>query len=167
MGRCRIGAGAGSGRPPADGRISCAGLRPAAGRRGPIAVRDPEMAVVGLRPTDAHALLAAAVRGPMDQRIRERIVAETRGNPLAILELPRDLTYAELAGGVMSGTGGLSSRIEDSFRRRLERLAPDERRLLILAAAEPLGDPVVVWRAAQRLRIPTEAAGSEAFDGLA
>jgi DNA-binding CsgD family transcriptional regulator len=126
----------------------------------------PELVVGGLPSADAHALLAAAVRGPMDQRILDRIVAETRGNPLAILELPRGLTYAELADGTTSGAGGLSGRIEDSFRRRLAQLAPDERRLLILAAAEPLGDPVVLWRAAQRLGIPAEAADSESFVGL-
>jgi DNA-binding CsgD family transcriptional regulator len=126
----------------------------------------PELVVGGLPAADAHALLAAAVRGPMDQRIRDRIVAETRGNPLAILELPRGLTYAELADGTTSGAGGLSGRIEDSFRRRLAQLAPDERRLLILAAAEPLGDPVVLWRAAQRLGIPAEAADSGSFVGL-
>jgi DNA-binding CsgD family transcriptional regulator len=125
----------------------------------------PELVIEGLRDGDARALLGSAVRGPLDERVRERIVAETRGNPLALLELPRGLTPAELAGGFgLLDTPGLSGRIEDSFRRRLAGLPADTQRLLLVAAAEPVGDPVLVWRAADRLGIAVEAASET--DGL-
>jgi DNA-binding CsgD family transcriptional regulator len=102
---------------------------------------------------------------PLDERVRERIVAETRGNPLALLELPRGLTPAELAGGFgLPDVPGLSGRIEDSFRRRLEGLPVETQRLLLVAAAEPVGDPVLVWRAAGRLGIAVQAAADT--DGL-
>jgi DNA-binding CsgD family transcriptional regulator len=93
------------------------------------------------------------------------LVAETRGNPLALLELPRGMTPAELAGGFgLLDAPGLSGRIEDSFRRRLAGLPPDTQRLLLVAAAEPVGDPVLVWRAADRLGIAVLAASKT--DGL-
>ena len=110
-------------------------------------------------------LLSSALRVPLDERVRERIVAETRGNPLALLELPRGLTPAELAGGFgLLDAPGLSGRIEDSFRRRLAALPADTQRLLLVAAAEPVGDPVLVWRAADRLGIAVQAAAET--DGL-
>src|SRR5437763_570891 len=108
-----------------------------------------ELVVEGLGDRDARALLSSAVRVPLDERVRERLVAETRGNPLALLELPRGLTPAELAGGFgLLDTPGLSGRIEDSFRRRLAGLPADTQRLLLVAAAEPVGDPVLLWRSA-------------------
>jgi DNA-binding CsgD family transcriptional regulator len=110
---------------------------------------------------DARALLASAVRSKLDDRIRDRIVAETRGNPLALLELPRGLTTTELAGGLgLVGAEGLSSRIEQSFLRRLETLPPDAQRLLLVAAAEPVGDPLLLWRAAELLGVGLTAAGA-------
>ena len=119
----------------------------------PALVGLPRMVVEGLPPDDARALLDAAVPGPLDRRVRDRIVAETRGNPLALLELPLGLTHAELAGGFgLSSAAGLSGRIEDSFRRRLVKLSPDQRRLVLLAAADPLGDPGLLWRAAAAAR---------------
>jgi DNA-binding CsgD family transcriptional regulator len=124
-----------------------------------------ELVVEGLRDGDARALLGSAVGVPLDERVRERIVAETRGNPLALLELPRGLTAAELAGGFgLLDAPGLSGRIEDSFRSRLAGLPSETRRLLLVAAAEPVGDPVLVWRAAERLGIGVEAATDT--DGL-
>jgi DNA-binding CsgD family transcriptional regulator len=138
-----------------------------------LATRDPsdelrgfqELAVEGLRNGDARALLRSAVRVPLDERVRERIVAETRGNPLALLELPRGLTQGELAGGFgLPDAPGLSGRIEESFRRRLAGLPVDTQRLLLVAAAEPVGDPVLVWRAAGRLGIGVQAAAET--DGL-
>jgi AAA ATPase domain len=124
-----------------------------------------ELVLEGLRNGDARALLGSALRVPLDERVRERIVAETRGNPLALLELPRGLTPAELAGGFgLLDAPGLSGQIEDSFRRRLARLPADTRRLLLVAAAEPVGDPVLVWRAADRLGIAVPAASET--DGL-
>ena len=105
-----------------------------------------------MRNGDARALLNSAVRFRLDDRVRDRIVAETRGNPLALLELPRGLTATQLAGGFgLLGTHGLSGRIEESFLRRLEPLADDARRLLLLAAAEPTGDPLLLWLAAEQL----------------
>jgi DNA-binding CsgD family transcriptional regulator len=119
----------------------------------------PEMKVEGVGDRDARLLLALAVRGRLDEEVRDRIVAETRGNPLALLELPRGLTPAELAGGFgRPDAPPLASRIEQSFLRRL-RLLPDEtRQLLLIAAAEPIGDPTLLWRAAGLLGIPVSAA---------
>ncbi len=124
-----------------------------------------ELAVEGLRNGDARALLSSAVRVPLDERVRERLVAETRGNPLALLELPRELTPAELAGGFgLLDAPGLSGRIEDSFQRRFAGLPVETQRLLLVAAAEPAGDPVLVWRAAGLLGIGVQAASDT--DGL-
>ncbi len=119
----------------------------------------PELAISGLRPAESRALLASAVSGPLDERVRDRIVAETRGNPLALLELPRGMSPAELAGGFgLPDARGMPGRIEESFGRRVRALPPDSRRLLLLAAAEPVGDPVLVWSGAERLGISVEAA---------
>ena len=126
----------------------------------------PELEVKGLPERDARALLDAALTGPVDARVREQIVAETRGNPLALLELPRSSTPAHLAGG-FGLPSALPGRIEDGFRRRVDVLPAQARRLLLLAAADPTGDPVLVWRAAGRLGIDTLAAGPAAEAGLA
>ena len=97
--------------------------------------------VDGLGDSDARALLESALAGPLDERVRDLIVAETQGNPLALLELPRGLSPAELAGGFgLPGAGSLTGRIEDSFARQLEALPDQTRRLLLLAAADPSGD---------------------------
>jgi DNA-binding CsgD family transcriptional regulator len=121
-----------------------------------------ELEVHGLRNADARALLSSAVRFQLDERVLDRIVAETRGNPLAMLELPRGLTATELAGGfALPRTQGLSRRIEESFVRQLHALTDAARRLVLLAAAEPIGDPLLLSRAATRLRI-SPAAGDEA-----
>jgi hypothetical protein len=128
----------------------------------------PELAVGGLEETDALALLEAALPGPIDARVRDQILAETRGNPLALLELPRGLTVAELAGGFgLPGVVPLASSIEQSFGRRVGDLPHRTRRLLLLAAADPSGDPALVWRAAARLGVGAEAAAPAAEDGLA
>ncbi len=127
----------------------------------------PELAVGGLDDRDAHELLATVVTGPLDERVRDRLVAETRGNPLALLELPRGLTPAELAGGFWLSEGrALPGRIEQSFTERLAPLPPSTRLLLLVAAAEPLGDPVLVWRAAAELGIGPDAAAPAAAAGL-
>jgi DNA-binding CsgD family transcriptional regulator/tetratricopeptide (TPR) repeat protein len=119
----------------------------------------PELRVEPLGHSDARALLESALPAPLDERVLERIVAETGGNPLALLELPRGLSPTQLAGGFgLPPAVPLSARIEDSFTRRLARLTEDERRLLLLAAADPVGDPAVVWRAAERLGIEKSAA---------
>jgi hypothetical protein len=127
----------------------------------------PELVVKGLREGDARKLLDAALPGPLDAQVRDQLVSEARGNPLALLELPRGVTPAELAGGFgLPGAVPLAGRIEESFRRRLDALPADTRRLLQLAAADPVGDPLLVWRAAGRLGIGTEAATPAANAGL-
>ncbi|HJY56585.1 MAG TPA: LuxR family transcriptional regulator [Streptosporangiaceae bacterium] len=119
----------------------------------------PELPVGGLGDGDARELLGSVVGGPLDERVRDRIVAETRGNPLALLELPRGVP------GV-PGVPGLSGRIEESFRRRLEVLPAATQRLMLVAAAEPAGEPALVWRAAERLGIAAEALVPAADAGL-
>ena len=127
----------------------------------------PELVVEGLQEPDARALLEAALTGPLDARVRDRMVAETGGNPLALVELPRGVTPVELAGGfALPDAMPLAGRIEASFRRRLDALPADTRELLLVAAAEPVGDPVRVWGAAERLGIATEAATPAAEAGL-
>ena len=107
----------------------------------PALARFPRLQVDPLGRRDARALLESVLATRLDDPVLERIVAETGGNPLAILELPRGLTPAQLAGGfALPAALPLSTGIEQSFRRRLEQLPPDARRLLLLAAAEPLGD---------------------------
>jgi hypothetical protein len=126
----------------------------------------PELVVEGLREKDARALLDSALAGPVDARVRDLIVAETRGNPLALLELPRGLSPAELAGGFgLPGAGSLPGRIQDSFGRQLAGLPEQTRRLVTLAAADPSGDPLLVWRAAGYLGIPA-GAGVAAAGGV-
>jgi DNA-binding CsgD family transcriptional regulator len=127
----------------------------------------PTVVVGGLPSHAARALLQSTITGPMDDRIVERLVAETRGNPLALLELPRTFTSAELSAGfTLNGPRALSAHIEESYRRRLEPLPPVTRQLLLLAAAEPLGDPVLVWRAAERLAITMQALRPASEAGL-
>ena len=119
----------------------------------------PELVIDGLEKNAAHALLHSVTPALLDQRVRDRIVAETRGNPLAILELSHALSPAELASGlVLPGGPGLADRIESSFARRVALLPPDTRLLLLVAAAEPLGEEGLVWRAAERLGLGIEAA---------
>lgn len=126
-----------------------------------------ELVVGGLRPADARALLESAVTGPLDARVRDQIVSETRGNPLALLELPKGATPAELAGGYgLPGAVPLSGNLEEAFRRRVEALPEETRRLLQLASADLVGEPLLVWRAAELLGIRAEAATPAAEAGL-
>jgi DNA-binding CsgD family transcriptional regulator len=127
----------------------------------------PELRLRGLEHADAAALLDSVVRGPTDPRVRDRIVAESRGNPLALLELPRAWTTAELVEGVgVLGVGQLTGHLEAGFAQRLRSLPTDTRRLLALAAAEPLGDPTLLWRAAEQLGLSWDAASAAEADGL-
>jgi DNA-binding CsgD family transcriptional regulator len=127
----------------------------------------PERLVQGLEDTDARTLLSSFLRVPLDEQVRERILAEMRGNPLALMELPRGLTPEELAGGfgVLSAPA-LPARIEQTFLRRYDALPPTARQLLLVVAAEPTGDPMLVWRAAGRLGIRPDAAVAAEADGL-
>ncbi len=127
----------------------------------------PEMVIEGLPEDDARSLLDSTLTGPLDARVRDQIVSETRGNPLALLELVRGLTPTELAGGFgLPGQAPLSATIEDSFGRRLRALPPDTQTLILLAAADPGGEPLSMWRAAERLGIAPEAAAPAADGGL-
>jgi DNA-binding CsgD family transcriptional regulator len=127
----------------------------------------PDLEVRGLRDEDARGLLRSVVRVRLDEQVRDRIVAETQGNPLALLELPRGLSPAQLAGGFgLAGAQAVPGRIEESFRRRLGAMPADTRLLLLVAAAEPVGDSVLVRRAAERLGIAASAAAAAEADGL-
>ena len=127
----------------------------------------PELVVTGLGDSDSRALLDSVISGPVDQRVRDQIVAETRGNPLALLELPRGLSPAELAFGFgLTDTMPLAGRIEEGFLRRLEPLPAETKRVLLTAAAEPGGDDTLLWRAVGRLGIGHESAAAAEATGL-
>lgn len=127
----------------------------------------PELVVEGLPADDARVLLDAMVPGPLDEDVKARILDEARGNPLALLELPRGLTPAELAGGFgLPDARPLTTRIEQSFLLRIEALPRDTQRLLLVAAAEPLGDVSLLWRAAGLLGIETNSARPAEAAGL-
>ncbi len=129
--------------------------------------RLPELVLTGLPDADARALLASVLPGRLDERVRDRIIAESGGNPLALLELPHGATAAELAGGFgVAGPLPVTGRIEQSFLRRVTPLPEATRRLLLLAAAEPAGDPALLWRAAGNLGIGADAAAPAETDGL-
>ena len=129
-----------------------------------------ELLVDGLDDHDARELLETVITGPLDERVRDRIVAETRGNPLALLELPRGRMPAELAGGFGLDGGPESpdppARIEESFRERLAPLPEPTRLLLLLVAAEPVGDPLLVWNAAAALGLDARVASPATGTGL-
>src|SRR6476469_8984705 len=126
-----------------------------------------ELTVEGLQEADARALLDSALTGPLDTRVRDQILAETHGNPLALLELPRGLTPQQLAGGFgLHSAMRLSGGIEESSRRRFDVLPVQTRRLLLIAAAEPVGDQALVWRVAANLGVGAEAAAPATDAGL-
>ena len=127
----------------------------------------PELQIGGLNAQDARRLFDSVVRGPTDPLVRDRIISEARGNPLALLELPRAWTTAELVDG-LSGAAGipLTGRLESAFAKRLRELPPDTQTLLALAAAEPKGDPALLWSAAQRLGLDWSAAAPAERAGL-
>ncbi|GAA3585455.1 ATP-binding protein [Kribbella ginsengisoli] len=127
----------------------------------------PELALGGLRYSDARELLDAAWPGRLDEKIRDRIIAESRGNPLALLELPRGLTPAELAGGYqLPDAAPLATQIEQTFLRQIESLPADTRRLMLVAAAEPMGDVALLWRSATLLGLGPNAAAAAQQEGL-
>ncbi|HUA50505.1 MAG TPA: AAA family ATPase [Solirubrobacteraceae bacterium] len=122
--------------------------------------------VSGLRNDDARALLRSTLRFKLDERIVDRIIAEVRGNPLALLELPRGLTATQLAGGFgLPEAQALTGRIQESFVRRVSAVSDDARRLLLLAAAEPIGGPLLLLRTSEQLGIAVSAVDGET-DGL-
>jgi DNA-binding CsgD family transcriptional regulator len=127
----------------------------------------PELEVAGLPDAEAHTLLNSVTHARLDQPISARIVAETRGNPLALIELPRGLSVTQMAGGLgLLDADTLPGRIERSFLERVRELPSQTRLLLLVAAAEPVGDPALVWRAAERLGVPASTALAGGTDGL-
>ncbi|ROR35743.1 helix-turn-helix transcriptional regulator [Kitasatospora cineracea] len=127
----------------------------------------PELPLPGLGDAEARALLERALPGPVDARVRDRIVGEAGGNPLALLELPRGLSPAELAFGLGGpGSGPPPARVEEGFRRRVEALPADSRALLLVAALEPVGDGPLLWHALRLLGVGPEAAAPAEAAGL-
>jgi DNA-binding CsgD family transcriptional regulator len=127
----------------------------------------PELTIAGLGDQDARNLLATALPDRVDDHVVDRLIAETHGNPLALLELPRRLTSSQLAGGFgLPVSVTLAGQIEESYRRRLAKLSPESRSLLLIVAADPTGDSGIIWRAADTLGITVEAAEAIEDDGL-
>ncbi|WP_338145842.1 ATP-binding protein [Streptomyces scabichelini] len=128
----------------------------------------PQLVVEGLEDEDARTLLDSLGTGPLDERIRDQIISETRGNPLALLELLRGMSPAEIAGGlgIQRGARPLSKKIEESFRRRIDALPAEPRRLLLLAAVDPVGDLTLLYRVAALLGISCETATAAMETGL-
>lgn len=127
----------------------------------------PQLALAGLGDREARGLLSTVLPDRLDDRVVDRIIAETHGNPLAILELPKGLSPAQLAGGFgLPASVTLADQIEESYRRRLARLPADSRRLLLVVAADPTGNSDIVWRAADQLGIAEEAAEAIEREGL-
>src|SRR6478672_9359263 len=134
---------------------------------GSALTRLPELRVEPLGHRDARSLLESILPAPLDERVLDRIVDETGGNPLALLELPRGLTPTQLAGGFgLPANVPLSASIEESFTRRLAALPYESRRFLLVAAADPVGDPASIGRAAEILGIPGATAGVVESEGL-
>ena len=141
-----------------------------AARTGPgdhVLIGLPELVVTGLSESYARALLLDNVHGPLDAAVCDRIIAESRGNPLALLELPRTWHFAELAGGFgVPGSQSVASKIEESYARRLDALPSETRLLIVAAAAEPTGDPALLYRAGGRLGVELAALDSAVDAGL-
>ncbi len=128
----------------------------------------PQLRVEGLGDDDARELLRLAVPGVLDRRVRDQLIAESHGNPLALRELPRALSPVEIAGGfALTGSMPLESRIERSLLAQLEPLPAPTRTLLLLAAADPTGDPGLLWRASAALGLdPEQLDAAERLDAL-
>lgn len=127
----------------------------------------PDVHVGPLGHRDARALLESVLPAPLDDQVLERLIVETHGNPLALMELPRGLTSSQLAGGFgLPAATPLHTGIEESFQRRVAALPGDSRLMVLLAASDPTGDASLVWRAARRLGIPESAALAAESSGL-
>ncbi len=139
----------------------------AARKPGPDLRGLPELVVRGLHEAESRTLLSSLVRWPLDQQVAQRIVAETQGNPRALAEVPRWLSPTGLAGGFgLPDELPLPGRAEENFLRRVAGLPEPTRLLLVVAAAEPAGNATLMWRAARRLGVPTQAALPATESGL-
>ncbi len=127
----------------------------------------PELRLAGLDEPPARALLATVAPGPLDESVRARIIGEAHGNPLALLEFGRGLGAARLAGGfALPDAGDVPRRLEEQYARRLRDLPDYAQRLILLAAADPVGDATLVLRAAQVLGLDIKAIDLAAEAGL-
>src|SRR5882672_534946 len=127
----------------------------------------PELSMTGLDDSDARALLLGNLHGPVDAAVCDQIVNESHGNPLALLELPRTWNAADLAGGFgLPARHPVVSKIEQSYAKRLLLLPPETQLLVLAAAAEPLGDPVLLQRTAEILDVELAASGAAIDAGL-
>lgn len=127
----------------------------------------PDLTVEGLDAEDARLLLAAAVPGPLDGRVRDRLVAETGGNPLALLELVKGTSEAELAGGFgIPDTATVPGHLHEHYRQRVRTLPGPTQQLMLLAAADPTGDATLLWRAARTIGVGPEAIGAAEAEQL-
>ncbi|WP_202106983.1 AAA family ATPase [Agromyces seonyuensis] len=122
-----------------------------------------ELVVRPLDDVDARTLLDASARGPLDRAVRERIVAEARGNPLALVELHRGAGEFEPSA---SGRAGIGTQLEEAFLGRIRRLPAATRRILLLAALEPVGDPGLVLEAASSFDLDAAALAPAIEDDL-
>ncbi|GAA4789206.1 LuxR family transcriptional regulator [Actinomycetospora chlora] len=148
-------------------RAEAVGLVFAAREVGPELAGLPLVTVTGLRTADAGALLDRAVAAPLDPAVRHLLVTETRGNPLALLELSRGVSATDLGGGFgLPGAAPLAEHLEAGYRRRLVALPADSRQLVVVAAADVVGDPTVLWQAADHLGLPHEALSPAVAAGL-
>ena len=133
---------------------------------GEVLVGLPELSLSGLGGSDARRLLLENLQGPFDAAVCDQIVRESHGNPLALLELPRGWHIADLAGGfALPGRHPVASRIEQSYAKRLLLLPAETQLLVLAAAAEPLGDPVLLQRAVEILGIGMAAASPQWMPG--
>src|SRR2546428_3337513 len=127
----------------------------------------PSLLVEGLSSSEARELLSATITGSLDEQVLDRIVAEAEGNPLALVDWPQGMSVDTLAGGfAFSAALPVSRRIEELYRHQLELLPVDTRMLLLIAAAEPLGDPALLWRAATSLGLTPDVAAPAESAGL-
>jgi DNA-binding CsgD family transcriptional regulator len=132
--------------------------------RAPDLLGLPELPIAGLPEADAQALLRSVTHGPFDQLVLDRVVAESRGNPLTLRDLPQGLPLARLAGGFALLAADTAE--DPAFLERIAALSDPGRLLLLIAAAEPVGDPALVWRAADKLGVTPASALGAGFDGL-
>jgi DNA-binding CsgD family transcriptional regulator len=127
----------------------------------------PQIPVPPLGHRDSRALLESVLPAPLDDQVIERLIVESAGNPLALVELPYDLVPSTIAGGFgMPAPAPVHAGVEQGFERRVAALPADTRLLVLVAASDPTGDAALVWRAARLLGIREAAAHAAESSGL-